>query len=161
MMGLSIRMPRLRNWKRRYLSWIFKILTKKLTLNWHSIFKLRFKRSFFQPKMAIFSATVLPVSTPLGWALPMNVTSEEQKKKNICWNFFQLLMCLIWLSIRMELSMRVLRIKTWKQKNLSWSAKIITKQLEYNWWIPCKLSFKRGIFQTHISISSTTDLRNN
>ena len=31
--------------------------------------------------MAIFSATVLSVSTPLDWALPMNVTSEEPKKK--------------------------------------------------------------------------------
>ena len=39
------------------------------------------------------------------------------------------------------------------------ASKYLQKQLAYNCQTPCKLSFKRGYFQSDISISLVTDLR--
>ena len=130
--------------------------------------------------MAIFAATVLSVSTPLDRILSIYTTSLEPKKKAFvvyCQNIknhigirlnsiyilnlknlfflkhrnFPAADALIWLPIQMGLSIRVVH---WKQKHFSWSAKILTNQLENNWRTPCKLSFN---FQTDISISLATD----
>ena len=65
LMGLSIHKPRHRNCKEGYLSWVAKILTMKLTLNWPRLCKLNFKSGYIQSIMAIFSATVLKLLTLL------------------------------------------------------------------------------------------------
>lgn len=89
--GLPVSIIRLQNWKGRYFSGIIKIITETLTLNWPSLSKLNFKMGYFQPIIAIFSATFLSVLTPLDETLLLLLVASshrmlliKNRKRGIC-----------------------------------------------------------------------------
>ena len=55
------------------------------------------------------------------------------------------------------ISLPMSRIENWKQTYLTWMVKVSTKQLASNWHSLLKLNFKRGYFQTSMTIFSAND----
>ena len=55
------------------------------------------------------------------------------------------------------ISLPMSRIENWKQTYLTWMVKVSTKQLVSNWHSLLKLNFKRGYFQTSMTIFSAND----
>lgn len=55
------------------------------------------------------------------------------------------------------ISLPMSRIENWNQTYLTWMVKVSTKQLASNWHSLLKLNFKRGYFQTSMTIFSAND----
>ena len=55
------------------------------------------------------------------------------------------------------ISLPMSRIENWNQTYLTWMVKVSTKQLASNWHWLLKLNFKRGYFQTSMTIFSAND----
>ena len=55
------------------------------------------------------------------------------------------------------ISLPMSQIENWKQTYLTWMVKVSTKQLASNWHSLLKLNFKRGYFQTSMTIFSAND----
>lgn len=55
------------------------------------------------------------------------------------------------------ISLPMSRIENWKRTYLTWMVKVSTKQLASNWHSLLKLNFKRGYFQTSMTIFSAND----
>ena len=89
--GLYIRMPRDKNWKRRYLSYVFKISSHQLTYNLLSPCKLRFERGYYSAKYYVsFMLLVRLFWTPVPIELFIRVSRVNDWKKKILllkWNW--------------------------------------------------------------------------
>ena len=122
-------------------------------LGWYSPYVLLYLKTEKEDKFSQISLKKLTYNLRSHCILSLKTGDFQPKLTIFSDTNIRLFRSPVWTGISLPMS----RIENWKRTYLTWMVKVSTKQLASNWHSLLKLNFKRGYFQTSMTIFSAND----